>query len=275
MKKILVVIPTYNAENHVTKCLTSIREASQAACNTDYVTDVVVVDDRSPDNTVKALKDYGFHNILSGTGDLWWSGSVNKGIGQALEQNFDYIMLLNSDNTLSVSFFANLYAHLKKDNERIIGSVVYDLAGNPYFTGCNIDSMGQFRYIRDLNAPELPCSIFGGMGVLIPTGVFRKVGLFDEKNFPLYFGDTDFWLKCKRAGIPSVICNDMHVYADLKNTGIKRSHKGLMHTVKNMFNIRFHANIKTVSKFYFKNFSVLISPIAILLFYVRAFKSTK
>lgn len=275
MKKILIVIPTYNACNHIINCLSSIKRAIDIAESNSFETDVVVVDDLSPDNTVQLLKDSGFKNILLGTGNLWWSGSVNRGVEQALKNGYDYIMLLNSDNTLSESFFSNLYQHIQQMPDNVIGSIVYDTEGRHYFTGCRISKLGQFSYMNDTERPIRNCSIFGGMGVTIPADVFRKVGLFDEKRFPLYFGDTDFWVRCMRDDIPSVICSDLNVYADLENTGVKRSHKGLMSTLRNMFNIRFHANLKTVSRFYWKNYPAVISPIAIVLFYVRALKKAK
>jgi len=38
-----------------------------------------------------------------------------------------------------------------------------------------------------------------GCCVLVPAGVFRKVGLMSEEYF-LYFEDTDFSVRLKRAG---------------------------------------------------------------------------
>ena len=40
----------------------------------------------------------------------------------------------------------------------------------------------------------------GGMAVAIPVEVFKKIGGCDNINFPQYDGDTDFFLRAKKAG---------------------------------------------------------------------------
>ena len=53
MKKILFVITTYNQSNITRACLDSINKISEC-----YPVDVLVVDDKSTDDTIKLCKEF-------------------------------------------------------------------------------------------------------------------------------------------------------------------------------------------------------------------------
>lgn len=87
-KKLLVVLPAYNAEKTIEKTLREIP--------TDIVDDIVVVDDFSSDKTVQKVMNYGIKHIIR---------HKNKGYGAnqktcfkaALELNADIIIVLHPD----------------------------------------------------------------------------------------------------------------------------------------------------------------------------------
>ncbi len=267
MNKVLLVIPAYNAENHIVRCISSINKSIAATGYNDFKTDIVVVDDCSSDATIQKLNEIGFGNIITGSGDLWWSGSVNKGVEVACSKNYDYILLFNADNYVPENYFAILYDCLKKKPGCIIGSTVYTENEDAFFLGCQINTFGQFEYTTELKHVFTKNDIFGGMGVAIPVNIVRRIGRFDEKKLPLYFGDTDFWVRCKKNHFSAVMCKNLKVWVDAKNTGAKTKGNKIIFFLKNLTNRKFHANVVSVSNFYRNNFALIGLPVFIFLFY--------
>lgn len=269
MKKILLIIPTYNASNHIARCLRHIKKSLEATGDFEFKTDVLVVDDCSTDNTVKVILDEGLCRVITGTGDLWWSGSINRGVKTACNENYDYALLMNSDNFIPEDYFKTLYECLSQLPLAIIGSTVFNENGTPFFLGCNVNSWGQFEYIKKLEEPFVKCDAFGGMGVAVPIDVFKQVGFFDEKKLPHYFGDTDFWVRCKKNKQPLFICKDLKIFVDAKNTGAKAKGNKVLFFLKNLTNRKFHANVVAVSRFYLNNYKWIGFPFFVALFYIN------
>jgi len=56
--------------------------------------------------------------------------------------------------------------------------------------------------------------ILGGRGVVIPCHVFQRIGLFDEEHLPHYLADHDFYLRCRRVGVPMYLASGVRLYVD-------------------------------------------------------------
>ena len=50
-----------------------------------------------------------------------------------------------------------------------------------------------------------PADWLFGMGTYVPVEVFDRIGLPDAQRFPMAWGDLDFSLRAKRAGIPVLV----------------------------------------------------------------------
>ena len=92
MKKILFIITTYNQSNITRACLDSINKISEC-----YPVDVLVVDDKSTDDTIKLCKEYNVKyitkNIGKGLTDSW-----NKGYHYFKDnKEYNYIIIANND----------------------------------------------------------------------------------------------------------------------------------------------------------------------------------
>lgn len=90
MKRILVVIVTYNGLKWVDRCLGSLAA-------TDQVT-AFVVDNGSTDGTVEHIrKAYPSVHLVVSEENLGFGRANNLGFRYALEQGYDYVYLLNQD----------------------------------------------------------------------------------------------------------------------------------------------------------------------------------
>lgn len=108
---ISIVVPVYNVEKYIVKCLDSIM-------NQDYQNfEIVLVNDGSTDNSVKIINDY-FENK-----DVIWKliNKENGGLASARNVGIarskgEYIAFVDSDDTISPDFLSSLLNEIK-DNE--------------------------------------------------------------------------------------------------------------------------------------------------------------
>ena len=90
-----------------------------------------------------------------------------------------------------------------------------------------------------------------GQGVLIHKDIFKKVGYFDEKNFPQYSGDADFSLRVKDAGFRNLVFPNLKLLNDTSTTGISHiKNKTLGKFLVSLFSIRSQSSIIKDIRFY-------------------------
>ena len=87
-KNVLVVMPAYNAERTLDATVRDIPK--------DCVSEIVVVDDNSSDNTVDIAKRLGLH-VIQHKKNLGYGGNQKTCYKYALESNADVIAMLHPD----------------------------------------------------------------------------------------------------------------------------------------------------------------------------------
>jgi glycosyltransferase involved in cell wall biosynthesis len=118
--RILVFIPAYRCEAQITRVLDQFDARVQA-----WVDTVMVVDNRSPDNTLEAAIERGC-NKLNASNFIAWRNNDNYGLGgshkaafrYAIEQGFDYIVVLHGDDQADIRDLVpqlEVGAHLQGD----------------------------------------------------------------------------------------------------------------------------------------------------------------
>ena len=80
-KRIVVVMPAYNAASTLERTVQEIPR--------DVVDDIVLVDDKSKDDTVLVAKELGLEHIIQ--------HDVNKGYGANQKTCYDYALALGAD----------------------------------------------------------------------------------------------------------------------------------------------------------------------------------
>lgn len=218
-RSVSVVIPCHNERDSVVRCLGSIRTS-------DLEVRTFLVDDGSTDGTAIAVAErFPDVRVVSGDGNLWWSGAINAGLGEAMRTPSDYYLLLNNDCTLSADALDRLVHAAEASPKSIVSAVIYDdNDGAVVSYGGRIGSRG-LDYILD-RPPTDAAGVFTvdwlpGHCVLVPAAVLEAVGLIDEKAFPHYWADADFTLRARRAGFRLAVQPDVHVHNDRAQTGLR------------------------------------------------------
>lgn len=88
-KKIVVVLPAYNAAKTLEKTYNEIPF--------DIVDDIVLVDDNSPDDTIRVAENLGIKNIIKHQKNRGYGGNQKTCYAHALSLGADVIIMLHPD----------------------------------------------------------------------------------------------------------------------------------------------------------------------------------
>lgn len=153
--------------------------------------------------------------------NLGFSGGNNIGIRKAIENEFDYVLLLNNDTTVEPDFLSILIGvATKKDNAGIVSGKIafYSKPSHLWYGGGHMDEKlggGAHERWNDLNPEDTgeirEVTFITGCLMLIPIEVVKKVGLLSEEYF-LYAEDTDFCYKVLEAGYKLWFCENTLIY---------------------------------------------------------------
>lgn len=212
MKKLFVIIINFNSGEK------GIELAKQLA-GFQNVAGVIVVDNASTDGSlekIRLLKSKKI-TIFKNQENKGFAAGVNRGAREAIERGAEKILLVNPD----IRIFEKQVDDLIISENDIIspiltfsrgGRKVFDLGGKVnWFIGraTHIEriDLGPQRS-EDRNRER---DYISGACMLVRTGVFKKIGFFDERFF-LYYEDVDFCHRAKLAGF-SVAVNPKVVVA--------------------------------------------------------------
>ncbi|MBI5769150.1 MAG: glycosyltransferase family 2 protein [Verrucomicrobia bacterium] len=202
------IVPAHNRRELTLGCLRHLRETG-----TLVWLRVCVVDDGSTDGTADAVRaEFPGVLVLRGDGHLWWTGAIARGMAHALANaECETIFWLNDDCRPAAGALERLRAEALAGLRVAVAQV--DSPAGLRFGGWR-------RHWRGLalaaGEPDAVVSVdtMNGNCVCVPAAIARRVGLPDAARFPQAYGDTDFGLRCGRAGfdvvvVSAVVCHDV------------------------------------------------------------------
>lgn len=272
---VAVVIPVHNRLSYTNGILAELRKSDYGEAL------VVVVDDGSTDGTKDHLrKEHPDVVVLSGSGDLWWSGAVNLGCRFAIERGCSLLMLFNNDN---VRVSPNCLRELGRCLDVFGGcasSVVLEEDGGQSRrlrnAGGRLTWPSRGITLREEGADYDPargvveCDWLPGMALAFSADLFNELGGFDEREFPQYRGDTDFTLRARLRGKPCVVSYACWVTNDVHQTGLHfRSRVSLRSFVGGLFSVKSNYQIRSTIRFARRYCPPHFIPIHLTLFYMR------
>ena len=203
--KVAIVILNWNGKDDTCECLESVRKLDYS----NYQT--IVADNGSEDDSVQFLKQqYPDILIIENGANLGYAEGNNRAIKYAIEQEFDYILLLNNDAVVDPQIL-NSFMNVSKTNPQagVFGAKIYYLSEPQkiWFAGGKIlpdmllashegmgeiDNNGAWDEIKPI---DYAC----GCALFIKSDVIKKVGTLESKFF-LMWEETDFCYRARRAG---------------------------------------------------------------------------
>ena len=183
-----------------------------------HLDEILIVDDGSFDGTYeKVTKNYPSVQIIQGTGQLFWTGSMALGMSHALKQEADYIFWLNHDCRPASGAADELKKALELTKAGCAGAYCH-IAGYPEY-GVNpglLCNRGVGNVAKD---QILEVDAVNGNFVAFRVEVVRDVGLPDFELFP-HYGDSPYTYKINKRGFKVLVVGS--ATADLEYEILRR-----------------------------------------------------
>ncbi len=192
MKKVSVIIPTYNLKNDLLDCIESIYKS-------DYPNfEVIVVDNASADGTSEAIsKKFPKVKLLINKTNLGVTGGANRGVKEA---KGEYLLFIDHDNILKKDMISQLVQLFESDKKIgiAVGKIYFDedhsiiwaagtginlYTGQIYFrTG---KDTGQYDKVEEVQVA--PANFLVRRELLIEDGVYDSIYVINYEDTDLSF----------------------------------------------------------------------------------------
>ena len=243
--KIFIIILNYNNWQDTIECVESVLK-------NDYPNyQVIVLDNNSPDNSMKHIKDwadktinYVFFNkneietmsisnsetvlglkeskeptnfplvLIQNGENKGYAAGNNVFLRFLLKNDIEcFVFLLNPDTTIEPYTLKNLIKCAKKDRMAVYGVNIYD-----YFEPKKEIIKGGFKIthygtVKPIRSRNMigELDFISGSALFCHIDVFKKIGLLPEEYF-LYWEDADWCTLAKKQGIKLQLCKDTKVF---------------------------------------------------------------
>jgi hypothetical protein len=263
---IAVILVNWKKYNLTSNCIDSLNKSNYKNFK------IILVDNEYSEKSLIELKNKHKELIVfKEKNNLGFASGNNIGIRYALENDYDYIMLLNNDTEVTENFILPLVERMEKN---LFLAAVQPLILN--FSNKSIiwnagGKLNKFLGITStrLNNNKLNSSIvfndftdwISGCCILIKSEILTKVGLLDEKFFN-YYEDVDWSLRMKNLGYDLGFVKESIIYhhgsSSSKN---KKTKEGVISSKIHYFNIRNHILLLKKHKNLFNFFGIVFFQI--------------
>ncbi|CAH1535382.1 Glycosyltransferase [Vibrio owensii] len=117
-----VIVPIFNAENYIDKCLASLLNQTLNSI------EVICINDASTDNTEEILREYEVKNdnlkVINLRENIKQGGARNIGLEHARGK---YIAFVDADDSVSIDMYENLYAKGIETDSDVVDSDYYNI----------------------------------------------------------------------------------------------------------------------------------------------------
>ncbi len=195
MKLTSIIILNWNGLSFTKQCIESIHR------NTLQPFEVIVVDNGSSEEERQSLRKMK----ASGRMDVLIENDSNRGFSAANNQGLrkakgSYIVLLNNDTIVTEKWLDELIKTGESDKKiGIVGPHLPESeTGRTFYGGGFIDLAGRARH--SFSSFESEAEQVGGAAFFFKRIVFDKIGELDEGFSPIYFEETDYCARARKAG---------------------------------------------------------------------------
>ena len=236
-KNVHIIVLNWNGRDDTLECLKSLQQI-----NYDNYK-IIVVDNGSEDGSVFEIKkNFPEMKIIENKRNLGFAGGNNIGMKYAVENEADYVLLINNDTTVDKNFLSELVEMGESDKKiGAVGSKIYfhSEPNRIWFAGGKVNWLknkgthlgldeidnGQYDKIREVD-------YLTGCCLLIKREVIEKIGVLAEDYF-LYYEDTDFSARVKNAGYKIIYVPKSKIYHKISRSTKPGSPSYIYYHVRN------------------------------------------
>jgi len=245
---IAIILVNWNGFEYTQSCILSLLNCHYQKYK------IIVVDNNSSDLSIEKLKkDFPDVKYIQNKFNIGFTGANNIGIKWALNNDFEYIALLNNDTEVEPDFLDHLLTPFEQDS--LIGAVQplilqYNRRNIVWNGGGQINyNFGRFLNVnkgsnKNHITPIHNIDWITGCCFMLKSEVINKVGLLDEFFF-VYFEDADWSIRIKKYGYKLFFQPKSIVYHHEGVSWIssKKNNEGYISPRTHYLNIRNHIYI--------------------------------
>ncbi|HEY9297043.1 MAG TPA: glycosyltransferase family 2 protein [Phormidium sp.] len=203
-----ILIPVHNRKNTTLNCLHILREQGVLE---RYK--VIVIDDGSTDGTHESVRALSpLVDLITGDGNLWWTGAIRKGMEYAISQRAEWILWLNDDTTPAPGAIETLIAFCAQHSKVIAAANILDPKTWKASYGGVLTKGLKIKPAWPTDSKILFCEALNGNLVCLPASVVEAIGYPNDKTYPHYHGDTIYTHLAKQKGYQLAIKPDAIAY---------------------------------------------------------------
>lgn len=247
--------------NRVEKTLSCLNHFYNAAVPENIVFDIYLVDDNSPDQTGKIVKDkYPNINVTFGTGSLYWNRGMRLAWKKARQQrDYDFYLWLNDDTYIKPNaieaIFYDYFFLVNNKIHAVVSGVCQDLDSDKITYG-GLDD--KYHLLAPNGSPQ-SCKYINGNFTLVSKEIFHKLSYLSFK-YSHAAGDHDYSLRARKNGFQCYITSsalavcsrgESNTEQDWHNPNIS-----LRNRIQNLFSIK-GGNFVDYTLYSFVNFGLL------------------
>ena len=249
-----IVAPVHNRRDITLQCLKSLSRIEKASLEIS----VVIVDDGSTDGTSDAVRtEYPWVRLVEADGSLFFTEGTNVGIRSALEDDPDYVLMMNDDQVFDADFLKFMVETAEKFPRSIVGPLLllWDTPHKLFQTSPRWKTLagGWVHWYRQTvwTVPKDPweVDVIVGNCLLVPVQAIREAGLMNSKRYP-NFGDAEYTPRLKKRGWrllidprARVFCQPNNMPARVMKMSLRQKLDALVFDLRHIHNLRrrFHA----------------------------------
>lgn len=242
-----IIIVNWNGKADTIACLESLTQSKWENQS------VIIVDNGSCDDSVAVFKTrFPYAQLICSDCNLGFSGGNNLGIRFALEQNYEYLFLLNNDTVIEPETVTKLVEAAQANPDYGLLTSVIHIFSCPeqvWFSGAKLDLKHGIAEHNNTHIPDRTASPFqipwaSGCALLVRADAMRQLQGFDERFF-LNWEDVDLSLRARAAGQKIAIVPASRIYHKVSSSISKVPSAGLYYYVRNnLLLIRLHGGRK-------------------------------
>ncbi len=263
-KTLSIIIVSYNTGDLLRKCLEAVSHSIE-----NIETDVFVVDNNSHDDSVQIVKkEFPEYCLIRNARNSGFAAANNNAIKRS---HSHYVLLLNSDAFLNEDALVKTIDYMEHNREcGVLGVQLLNKDGSFQPSARQFpSSYYKIKALSGISAKFPQSKLLGGPTYswwdhksvkevdwvpgaffLINSQLIDDIGMLDDRYF-LYYEETDFCLRAKKAGWKTVYypyASVLHLCGESSKTkGEMMSESG-----KQLINIR----IESEQKYYWKNYGL-------------------
>jgi GT2 family glycosyltransferase len=199
-----IIVLNWNGLRDTLECLESLYQSDYQNLR------IIVVDNGSTDESVNTIQScYSDVTLLETGQNLGYAEGNNVGIRHALENNPDYILVLNNDTIVAPNMISALVDAAQDYPNGVLGPITYyqdqpdviwwagtvwlsDQSSFTHLGDREIDNADKYSQIKE-------CDYVVGSALFAVSNIYREIGLFDARYF-LTFEETDWCYRAKQHG---------------------------------------------------------------------------